>query len=406
MRVLSVASELYPLVKTGGLADVAGALPGALRPLGIGMRTLVPGYPAVLAGLRATDGTVELDDAMGGPARLILGRAGELELIVLDAPHLYGRPGNPYLGPDGRDWADNHRRYGLLGRVAADIGLGRLPGWRPDLVHGHDWQAGLAPAYLALAGEPRPATVLTVHNLAFQGLFDAAFLGELGLPPAAFQVDGYESWGRIGFLKAGLYFADRLTTVSPTYSREIQTEAEGMGLHGLLRARSDHLVGIANGIDEAVWDPSSDQHLPASYDAARAKAAANRVALQERFGLEVDPEALLCIVVSRLTAQKGLDLLLQSLPALMAHGGQLALLGSGEPGLQSGFAAAALAHHGRIGCVFGYDEPLSHLMQAGGDAILVPSRFEPCGLTQLYGLRYGTIPIVARVGGLADTVID
>ncbi len=406
MRVLSVASEVYPLIKTGGLADVAGALPGALKPLGVAMRTLVPGYPAVLAGLTATDGSVGREDALGGAVRLILGRAGDLDLIVLDAPHLYGRPGNPYLGPDGRDWADNHRRYGLLGRVAADIGLGRLPDWRPDLVHGHDWQAGLAPAHLAFAGEPRPATVLTIHNLAFQGLFDASCIGELGLPPGAFQVEGYESWGRVGFLKAGLYYADRLTTVSPTYAREIQTEAEGMGLHGLLRARSDHLVGIANGIDDEVWDPAADPNLPAGYDAERAKAAANRLALQERFGLDTDPDALLCIVVSRLTAQKGLDLLLHSLPVLLAHGGQLALLGSGEPGLEAGFAAAAQAHRGRVGCVFGYDEPLSHLMQAGADAIIVPSRFEPCGLTQLYGLRYGTVPIVARVGGLADTVID
>ena len=258
MRVLSVASELYPLIKTGGLADVAGALPGALRPLGVEIRTLVPGYPAVLAGLTTTDGTVDLGAMMGGPTRLILGRAGELELVVLDAQHLYGRPGNPYLGPDGRDWADNHRRYGLLGRVAADIGLGRLPDWRPDLVHGHDWQAGLAPAYLEFAGEPRPATVLTIHNLAFQGLFDPTAIGELGLPPEAFQVAGYEAWGRVGFLKAGLYYADRLTTVSPTYAREIQTEAEGMGLHGLLRARSHHLLGIANGIDDTVWDPAAD----------------------------------------------------------------------------------------------------------------------------------------------------
>ena len=406
MRVLSVASEVYPRIKTGGLADVAGALPGALKPLGVAMRTLVPGYPAVLAGLTATEGSVSLEDALGGAVRLILGRAGDLDLIVLDAPHLYGRPGNPYLGPDGRDWADNHRRYGLLGRVAADIGLGRLPDWRPDLVHGHDWQAGLAPAHLAFAGEPRPATVLTIHNLAFQGLFDASCIGELGLPPGAFQVEGYESWGRVGFLKAGLYYADRLTTVSPTYAREIQTEAEGMGLHGLLRARSDHLVGIANGIDDEVWDPAADPNLPAGYDAERAKAAANRLALQERFGLDTDPDALLCIVVSRLTAQKGLDLLLHSLPVLLAHGGQLALLGSGEPGLEAGFAAAEQAHRSRVGCVFGYDEPLSHLMQAGADAIIVPSRFEPCGLTQLYGLRYGTVPIVARVGGLADTVID
>ncbi len=408
MRVLSVASELYPLIKTGGLADVAGALPAALAPLGIAVRTLLPGYSSVLAQLPRTETVADLGEAFGGPVRLLAARSAiGQELLLLDAPHLYGRPGNPYLGPDGRDWPDNYRRYGLLGRVAAEIGLGRHGGWRPDLVHAHDWQAGLAAAYLAFAAENRPATVLTVHNLAFHGLFDAGCIGELGLPPQGFQVEGYEAWGRVGFLKAGLYYADRLTTVSPTYAEEIQTPAEGMGLDGLLRARAADLVGIVNGIDDTVWDPATDPALPARYtpDDLGGRAA-NRAAVQTRFGLDYDPAGLLCTVVSRLTAQKGLDLLLAALPVLLAHGGQLALLGSGEPGLEAGFRAAAAAHPGRVGCVFGYDEKLSHLVQGGADAILVPSRFEPCGLTQLYGLRYGTIPIVARVGGLADTVID
>jgi phosphoglucomutase len=406
MRVLSVASELFPLIKTGGLADVAGALPGALAPLGVEMRTLVPGYPTVLGGIDHKEEPIDLPDAMGGPVRLLPARGAGMNLLILDAPHLYGRPGNPYLGPDGRDWPDNFRRYGLLGRVAADIGLGRIGTWRPDLVQCHDWQAGLTPAYLAFAGEPRPGTVLTIHNLAFQGLFDPACIGELDLPPHAFHYEGYESWGRIGFLKAGIYYADRLTTVSPTYAQEIQTEANGMGLHGLLRSRSEHLVGIANGIDAGIWDPATDPNLLAGYDARRQKRTANRTALQERFRLDLDPDALLCIVISRLTAQKGLDLLLEAVPTLLAHRGQLAVLGSGDPAIEAGFHAAALAHPGRIGCVFGYDEPLSHLLQGGADAIVIPSRFEPCGLTQLYGLRYGTIPIVARVGGLADTVID
>jgi phosphoglucomutase len=408
VRVLSVASEIFPLVKTGGLADVAGALPGALAAMGVEMRTLVPGYPAVLAGLEPGAESIEYGQSMGGPVALLAGRSGTgLELLVLDAPHLYGRPGNPYLGPDGRDWQDNFRRYGLLGRAAAEIGLGRLGGWRPDIVHAHDWQGGLAPAYLTFAGEPRPGTVLTVHNLAFQGLFDPSCIDELGLPRHSFQVDGFESWGRVGFLKAGLYYADRLTTVSPTYAQEIQTEAQGMGLHGLLRSRADDLVGIANGIDDRVWDPSADRHLASPYGPDEpARRAANRTAVQQRMALDPDPDALLCTVVSRLTEQKGLDLLLAALPTLLAHGGQLALLGSGEPALEAGFRAAAVAHPGRVGCVFGYDEPLSHLLQGGADAIVIPSRFEPCGLTQLYGLRYGTIPIVARVGGLADTVID
>jgi phosphoglucomutase len=406
MRVLSVASELFPLIKTGGLADVAGALPGALAPLGVEMRTLLPGYPAVLAAL--DDGeALDIATLQGGPARLVAARAAGLELLVLDAPHLFARPGNPYLGPDGNDWADNHRRYGAFARVAADIALGRLGDWRPDIVHGHDWQAGLAPAWLAWAGGARPATVMTVHNLAFQGLFPPTTIAELGLPAGAFAVDGYESWGRVGFLKAGLYYADRLTTVSPTYAREIQTEAEGMGLHGLLRGRARDLVGITNGIDTAVWDPERDPHVAAPYGPSTLEAKADsKRRLQQRLGLAPDPAAPLFAVISRLTEQKGLDLLLAALPVLLERGGQLALLGSGQAWLEAGFRAAALAHPGRVGCLFGYDEPLSHLIQAGADAILVPSRFEPCGLTQLCGLRYGTLPIVARVGGLADTVID
>jgi starch synthase len=407
MRVLSVASELFPLIKTGGLADVAGALPAALATLGVEMRTLLPGYPAVLAGLPAPE-ILHEQELMGGWARLLAGRiAGDIQLLVLDAPHLFDRPGNPYLGPDGADWPDNHRRFGALCRIAADIGLGSLPGWRPDLVHAHDWQAGLTPVWLAFAGGPRPATVLTIHNLAFQGLFPPAAIVELGLPPEGFRIEGYESWGRVGFLKGGLYFADRLTTVSPTYAREIQTEAEGMGLHGLLRSRARDLVGITNGIDEEVWDPAADRHVPAPYASSTLDGKAEaKGQLQERLGLAVEPQSLLLAAVSRLTEQKGLDLLLAELPLLLAHGGQLALLGSGQPWLEAGFRAAAAAHPGRIGCFFGYDEPLSHLFQAGADAILVPSRFEPCGLTQLYGLRYGTIPIVARVGGLADTIVD
>ena len=408
MRVLSVASELYPLIKTGGLADVAGALPGALAPLGVAMRTLLPGYPAVLAKLAGAEEVLALGEAFGGPARLLAARsAAAQDLLILDAPHLYARPGNPYLGPDGRDWQDNYRRFGLLSRVAAEIGIGCLDNWRPDVVHAHDWQAGLVAAYLEQAPAGRPATVLTVHNLAFQGLFDPSCIGELGLSPAGFQVEGYESWGRVGFLKAGLYYSDRLTTVSPTYAQEIQTAAEGMGLHGLLQSRADDLVGIVNGIDDRIWDPAADPDLPAPYHARDlGDRTLNRAAVQARFGLDPDPSGLLCTVVSRLTGQKGLDLLLQALPTLLHHGGQLALLGSGEHALEAGFAAAAAAHPGRVGCFFGYDERLSHLVQGGADAIVVPSRFEPCGLTQLYGLRYGTIPIVARVGGLADTVID
>lgn len=414
--VLSVASELFPLIKTGGLADVAGALPAALAALGVGMRSLLPAYPVVVAALGGDAGRVvaELPDLPGGPARLRITRHASEALYLLDAPSLFDRQGNPYTGADGADWPDNGIRFGALAWAAAALGRGIDPDWRPVIVHAHDWQAGLAPAYLALAagplagaGGPPPKSVMTVHNLAFQGQFSPALLEPLGLPQAAFAVAGLEYYGSLGFLKAGLYYADALTTVSPTYAAEIQTPEQGMGLDGLLRGRAGDLEGIVNGIDETIWNPATDPLLPATYDAAGIeRKQGNKEALQARLGLAPAPQALLACVVSRLTHQKGMDLLLEVVPDFLAAGGQLALLGSGEPALEAGFAALARAHPGRLACVFGYDEPLSHLLQGGADAILVPSRFEPCGLTQLYGLRYGTLPIVARTGGLADTVID
>ena len=418
MRVLSVSAELYPLIKTGGLGDVAGALPGALAPLGVEMRALLPAYPVVLEALAAAGGdagriVAELEGLPGGPGRLRLAEHEGLAVYLLEAPALFARPGNPYAGPDGADWSDNGLRFGALAWAGAALARGADPDWRPAIVHAHDWQAGLLPAYLRLGVGPQPIagpppkTVMTVHNLAFQGQFPPALLGSLGLPADAFTTAGLEYYGSLGFLKAGLFYADALTTVSPTYAMEIQTAEYGMGLDGLLQARAADLWGIVNGIDETVWDPATDPHLVAGYDAATLeRKALNKRALQERLGLEPDPEALLACVVSRLTHQKGMDLLLEAAPAFIAGGGQLAVLGSGDPDLEAAFADLVIAPANRVGCVLGYDEPLSHLFQGGADAILVPSRFEPCGLTQLYGLRYGTLPIVARTGGLADTVID
>jgi starch synthase len=418
VRVLSVASELYPLIKTGGLADVAGALPGALAPLGIEMRALLPGYPVVLEALTATWGdpgriVAELPALPGGAGRLRLAGPPDTGVYLLEAAALFARPGSPYAGPDGADWPDNGLRFGAFAWAGAALARGADPDWRPVVVHAHDWQAGLVPAYLALdAGPwpsdgPRPKTVMTVHNLAFQGQFPPALLEALELPAAAFMVDGLEYYGSLGFLKAGLFYADALTTVSPTYALEIQTPERGMGLDGLLRARAADLEGIVNGIDETVWNPATDPHLALGYDASTVeRKAVNKRALQERLGLDPDPDALLACVVSRLTHQKGMDLLLEAAPELLSAGGQLAVLGSGEAALEAAFARLAAAHPGRVACILGYDESLSHLFQGGADAILVPSRFEPCGLTQLYGLRYGTLPIVARTGGLADTVID
>lgn len=407
LKVLSVASEVFPLIKTGGLADVVGTLPRALSREGIASTTLVPGYPAVLSALESPTITATFDDLFGGPAQLLAGHAGTLDLLIIDAPHLYRRDGLPYTGPDGRDWPDNAQRFAALGLVAARVGRGLCSGFEPDVLHLHDWQAGLAPAYLHYAGGRRPGVVCTIHNMGFQGLFPAEILGLLGLPPAALTIDGLEYYGQISYLKAGLQFADRITTVSPTYALEIQAPHGGMGLDGLLRARSDVVSGILNGIDEDVWNPAMDPHLRACFDRASVrKRAVNKAHLQARFGLAVDVDALLFAVVSRLTEQKGLDLLLSALPNLLEHGCQLVVLGSGNQSLEDGFRRAARSQPDRIGASFGFDEELAHQIQGGADALLVPSRFEPCGLTQLCALRYGAVPVVARVGGLADTVID
>jgi len=336
---------------------------------------------------------------------------GEAPLAYLvDHSGFYDRIGSPYAGPDGRDWPDNHRRFGLFGWVAAELAGGADPGWQPDILHIHDWHAGLAPAYLTARppAEDHVATVFTVHNLAYQGLFPAAVFAELALPPEFFSIDGVEFNGAVSFIKAGLFHADRLTTVSPTYAREIQTPAFGCGLEGLLRSRGDALTGILNGVDPRVWDPRHDPVLPQPYDAEDAASGkrAAKAALERRLGLADCDDLPLFGVVSRLTPQKGLDLLLACLPEIIADGSRVAILGSGDGDLEQGFARAAAEHNREIAVEIGYDEALSHLIIAGADAVLLPSRFEPCGLTQLYALRYGTLPVVRRVGGLADTVVD
>jgi starch synthase len=405
--VLSVASEVYPLIKTGGLADVVGALPKALAPEGIGIRTLAPGYPAVLAKLEHAETVHQFNDLFGGAARLLKARGGGLDLFVVDAPHLYDRPGGPYGGTDGKDFTDNHFRFAALGKAAQMIGAGLLPALTPKILHLHDWQSGLAAAYVRYSTGPRPGIITTVHNLAFQGQVPAYLLGMLGLPPEAYSVDGVEYYGAIGMLKSALLFADRITTVSPTYAREIATPDFGMGLDGLIRTRAEVVSGILNGIDTDVWNPAADPLIAAPFDAGKLSGRAeNRKALQAQLGLHDAPNAPIFGVVSRLSWQKGLDLLLDTVPLIVASGGQIALLGAGEPAIQQGFAAAMRQYPGNVGCQFGYDEGLAHLIQAGSDVITVPSRFEPCGLTQLCALRYGAVPLVARTGGLADSIID
>lgn len=407
IRVLLAASEVYPLIKTGGLADVVGALPAALQAEEIEIRTVVPGYPDVLKALTAAEEVLHFKQFYGGAARVLAGSGGGIDLFVLDAPHLYARPGNPYVTPEGKDWPDNAIRFAALGRIAAEIGQGAIPAFVPQIVHAHDWQAGLTPAFIRYNDRRQPGTIFTVHNLAYQGQFPREMLDDIGLPPESFDIDGIEYYGAIGFLKTGLQLADRITTVSPTYAIEIQGPDAGMGLDGLLRARSNVLSGILNGIDDSVWNPATDPRIKSRFSARRLAArAANKSALQRRFKLRVAPAAFLLAVISRMTWQKGLDLLLENLPLILSDGMQLVLLGSGDPDLQARYEAAAQSHPEQIGVVIAYDEDLAHLIQAGTDALLVPSRFEPCGLTQQCALRYGAIPIVSRVGGLADTIID
>lgn len=407
MNVLMVTSECAPFIKTGGLADVAGALPGALRPLGIDVRTMLPAYPALMPLVAKGKEVANFGDLPGGPGRVVQVEAEGITLLLLDAPQLFDRRGGPYTHEGGHDWNDNHRRFASLAQAAARISFDGLAGWKPDIVHAHDWQAGLTPVYLKQPGVPVPKTVMTIHNIAFQGRY-AAFEGqELGLRWDWFTPDGMEYHGDISFLKAGLAFADRITTVSPTYAREILTPRFGMGLEGLLNARQEVLSGILNGIDTDAWDPSKDPALVQTYDAkSLAGKKANRAEICKRLGLDPDHDGPLFCVISRLTEQKGLDALAGAIPHLVESGGQLAVLGSGAPDLEAAFKTAAEEHPGKVGTYIGYDEGFSHLLQGGSDAILIPSRFEPCGLTQLYGLRYGTLPIVARTGGLADTVIE
>ena len=413
VRVLFAASEIAPWVKTGGLGDVAAALPPALRRSGVDVRMLVPRYPALISAFPDAPVIAELSDLGGALPQSRLRETvtpDGVPLLLLDCPALYERPGNPYLGGDGRDWHDNAIRFGLLSRVAALLGGGANPlPWQAQVVHCNDWQTALAPSFINYqsGSASRAATLVTIHNLAFQGLFGRHTLAELGLPQHAWAIDGVEFHGHLSFLKGGLQHADWITTVSPNYAREIQTDAEGMGLAGLLRWRSECFTGILNGIDTAMWNPATDAYLSARYDAATPeKKAANKVALQQRLGLEQRDDLPLLGVISRLTRQKGIDLIPLLEMDLAALPVQLAVLGGGEAAFEQAFVRMAEDYPGQFAVNIGFDEGLAHRIEAGADIFLMPSRFEPCGLNQMYSLRYGTPPIVRDTGGLADTVVD
>ena len=409
-KVLHVASEVYPLVKTGGLADVVAALPTALARQGHDVRLLLPALPPLRAGLREPRTVAELGACFGAArVRLLQGRLPDsgLRAWLVEAPLLYEREGNPYHGPDGSEWPDNLQRFGLLGWVGAQLAAGRLdPDWAPDILHAHDWHAGMACAYLRAHAAATPS-VFTVHNLAYQGLFPHQDGPLLGLSSRFMSSAGLEFHGQLSFMKAGLKFADRITTVSPRYAQEIALPEFGHGLDGVVRARADAVSGILNGIDTEVWDPMRDPLIAQHYDAAGLQGkAVCKAALQLAAGLAPDPGAPLLLALSRLSAQKGLDLLLQALPGWLALGGQLVVQGTGDAALEQAFRSAAQAHPGQVAAFIGYDEERAHRLVAGADLIAIPSRFEPCGLTQLYGMRYGTLPVVRRVGGLADTVVE
>lgn len=410
MKILFATSEVAPLVKTGGLADVSGALPPALGEIGLDCRVLMPGYPVVLEKLGTAVVVARLSGLPDGmEARLLLGTlpGTEIPLYVLDAPQAFTRAGGPYQDAGGHDFADNALRFAVLSQVAARMAFPGFPmDWHPDILHCNDWQTGLAPAYLNFLGRPVPS-VMTVHNLAYQGIFPPASMEKLGLPADSFSIEGVEYYGNLSFLKAGLYYANRVTTVSPTYAEEIQSAPLGMGMQGLLASRKADLRGILNGIDTSEWNPSSDLHLPGEYS-ARAPAGKKRCKqkLQEEMDLTQDADVPLFGLIARMTHQKGLDLVLAVADGIVHRGGQLVMLGTGDKALEQAVRATAANHPGKVACFIGYDEGLSHRIEAGSDCFLMPSRFEPCGLNQMYSLRYGTPPIVHATGGLRDTVED
>lgn len=409
LKVLFATSEVAPLIKTGGLADVSSALPAALRTIGVDVRVLVPGYSQVIAQLVEYEVAATFNALPGCPSsRLLSGKiVHEVPLLVLDCPSLYQRDGGPYQDAAGRDWADNALRFGLLSRVAAMLGSSASPlDWHPDLVHCNDWQTGLTPAYLHFAQGAVPS-IIAIHNLAFQGVFPPITVQQLDLPPSCFSINGVEYYGDMSFLKAGLYYADHITTVSPNYAREIQQNELGFGLQGLLSLRRDSLTGMLNGIDTEEWDPSTDPHLASQFSSADMTGkAANKRALQIKLGLNPDPDVPLLGVVSRFTHQKGLDLLLAIAPRLTGLPAQLVMLGSGDAQLQKSARDLSDRYAGKIGVMIGFSEDLSHQIEAGADMFVMPSRFEPCGLNQLYSQRYGTPPIVHTTGGLSDSVVD
>lgn len=405
-KVLFASSEVYPLIKTGGLADVASSLPAALCALKEDVRIILPAYPAAMdsIGRARCMATIDLPQ---GKVRILMGElpGSEVKVWLVDYPPFFDRPGNPYLGPDGSAWHDNADRFALFCKVIVEIAMKRTRlKWKPDIVHCNDWQTGLVPALLSLE-EQAPATLFTIHNLAYQGLFPYSTFVALGLPESLWSHEALEFHDQLSFIKGGLVYADWITTVSPTYAREIQTAEFGYGLEGLLSHRAEHLSGILNGIDTESWNPENDPYIKEPYSVRHvAKKQLNKKALQQSFGLP-ESDAVLIGSVGRLVQQKGIDIVLHAMHALLQLPLQMVFLGTGEYEYEQSLLNFADKYPDKIAVKIGYDEDVAHQIEAGSDLFLMPSRFEPCGLNQMYSLRYGTLPVVRQVGGLADTVV-
>jgi starch synthase len=413
-KILFASSEVHPLVKTGGLADVSASLPLALHEKGQDVRIVMPAYRACLLIL---EGTVEVAsiklDGFLRPIEILEARLPNSDIVLwlVNSPYHFDRDGGPYSHPQGGDWPDNAARFALFSRAIVAIAMNEVGlDWQPDILHCNDWQTGLAPALIADKPD-RPATLFTIHNLAYQGVYSRDEFDALDLAESFWDIEGLEFYSQLSFIKGGLVFADKVTTVSPSYAREICTVEYGAGLEGLLSYRSEqgHLVGILNGIDHDEWNPKHDRYISTTYSAKTIhKKADNKAALQQLFSLPVEPKTLLLGFISRLVSQKGIDLTIAAVRQLLDEGAavQLICLGSGDADYERDLQVLRARFPEQVGVTIGYDESLSHQIEAGVDAFVMPSRFEPCGLNQLYSLRYGTLPIVRTTGGLADSVED
>ncbi|MFC1747587.1 glycogen synthase GlgA [Pseudomonadota bacterium] len=408
-KVLFVSSEAHPLIKTGGLGDVAGSLPAAIKALKQDIRIIMPAYRQTLRKVEKLQLVSVQMEGVPETVRLFEGRfpGSTVKLWLVDSPAHFDRNGGPYLDELGNDWEDNAERFATFARAVVAVATNQAQlDWQPDVVHCNDWQTGLVPSLLSLHHQ-RPATVFTVHNLAYHGYYPTEEFQNLDLPHALWGIHGMEFYGGLSYIKGGLTYSDIINTVSPTYAKEILTDHFGYGLEGLLAHRGDRLVGILNGVDYKEWNPATDPHLKHHFDKKETEGKAkNKRALQSHFGLPKKSDTPLLGLVGRLVEQKGIDMVLDIIPHLVESDTQLVVLGTGDKRFEQALNQAAKAYPHNIGVHAGYSEAMAHQIEAGADMFLMPSRFEPCGLNQIYSLRYGTVPIVRKTGGLADTVVD